>query len=65
MTDPMPQPEPWTVERKRLHEWLERNAGRLAELHASAVRLLDDTAFPGRLPLIAVAVREIASGLRK
>jgi hypothetical protein len=65
MTDPMPQPEPWTVERQRLHEWLERNAGRLAELYASAVRLLDDTAFPGRLPLIAVAVREIASGLTR
>jgi hypothetical protein len=36
MTDPMPQPEPWTVERQRLHEWLERNAGRLAELYASS-----------------------------
>jgi len=63
MTDPTPQPDPWTLERQRLHEWLERNAGPLADLHASAVRLLHDTSFPGRLPLIALAVREIAKGL--
>src|SRR6266581_134712 len=63
MTDPTPQLDPWTLERKRLHEWLERNAAPLADLHASAVRLLHDTSFPGRLPLIAHAVREIANGL--
>lgn len=63
MTDVMPEPDPWTLERKRLRDWLERNAGPLADLHASAVRLLHDTSFPGRLPLIALAVREIAKGL--
>src|SRR5207247_2072224 len=65
MTDPPPQPDPWTLERQRLHEWLARNDASLADLHASAVRLLDDTSFPGRLPLIALAVREIAKSLSR
>src|SRR6266699_344869 len=63
MTDPTPQHDPWTAERRRLHDWLERNAGRLADVHAAAVRLLDDPSFPGRVPLIAAALREIASGV--
>src|SRR2546422_74175 len=63
MTDPTPQPDPWTLERKRLHEWLEGNAGRLADVHAAAGRLLDDPSFPGRVPPIAAALREIANGL--
>lgn len=63
MSDPTPQHDPWTADRKRLREWLERNAGRLADVHAAAVRLLDDPSFPGRGPLIAAALREIANGL--
>ena len=63
MNDPRQEPDPWTAERRRLYEWLQRNAGRLADVHAAAVRLLDDPSFPGRVPLIAAALREIASGV--
>src|SRR2546428_13047847 len=63
MTDPTPQPDPWTLERQRLHEWLERNAGPLADLHASAGPPPPDTPFPGRPPLIAPPRRGIPKGL--
>jgi hypothetical protein len=59
-----PTPEPyWTSERREIRGWLSRNgASSLAELYAGAVMLVGLTA-PGRVRLVAHAVREIRSRL--
>jgi hypothetical protein len=53
----------WTITRKELLAWFNRNAPSLAELYDGAVRLLFDAPTPGRVRFIAHAIREIRNRL--
>ena len=54
--------EHWSLSRRvELLAWLQRNAPALAELYETAVNLVYELRLPGRLRLIAHAVREIAN----
>lgn len=62
-----PEQEPssgWlTKERTQVHTWLQLNAPHLAEVYLGSVRLFEDEEFPGRVYLVAHAVREIRNRL--
>jgi len=49
--------------RLRLIAWLRTHAPPLAELYEGALRILSDRAFPGRVRLVAHAMREISNRL--
>lgn len=49
--------------RRQLLKWFYENARPLAESYEGAVRLLEDSTFPGRIHFIAHAVRDIADRL--
>lgn len=49
--------------RHELLAWFRTNAVPLAEAYEGAVRLIDDTRFPGRIHFIAHAVRDISDRL--
>ncbi len=58
------QLEDWrTPARMELLGWLARNAPSLGELYEAAVRVIADPTFPGRVRLVAHAVREIRNRL--
>lgn len=63
MTHARADTDPWTPERRRLREWLDENAPKLAAPYEAAVRLLHEPAFPARWHLLSHLVREIANGL--
>jgi hypothetical protein len=62
---PAPDPDPavWTKKRLEIKAWLDRNAASLAELYTAAILIAHNITFPGRVRLLAHAVREIANGL--
>lgn len=53
----------WTLQRKELRSWFERNAPSLGELYEGALRMIFSEAFPGRVRFVAHAVREIRNRL--
>jgi hypothetical protein len=55
--------ECWTPVRLEIRSWLERNAPSLAELYEGAVLLLFVSPVPGRVRMVAHAVREIRNRL--
>ncbi len=57
------KPDCWTPRRIELRGWLERNAPSLGELYEGAVALMFVTPVPGRIRLIAHAVREMRNRL--
>lgn len=57
------EPDCWTPRRIELRGWLQRNAPSLGELYESSVALMFVTPMPGRIRLIAHAVREIRNRL--
>lgn len=66
---PSPQGPPppsegwWTPRRAALYRWLEGNAPGLAPVYEAAARMAFDETFPGRVCLVAHAVREIRNRL--
>jgi hypothetical protein len=68
MTQRMPEtnlrvPADLDGSRRDLFDWFAKNAPSLGELFDAAVRMLDDSAFPGRGYLICHALREIGNRL--
>jgi hypothetical protein len=53
----------WTPERRRLHEWLLREASHLAPVYEASVRMMSDRDFPGRVWFVAHALRDIRNRL--
>lgn len=53
----------WTGERASLARWLDRRAPALTPLYRSAVAMVHDERFPGRVHFVAHAVREIRNRL--
>lgn len=60
-TDKVPWMDPdfWTPKRRRILEWLNRNAPPLGDLYTAAVYMVSDSSFPGRVHLVSHAAREI------
>jgi hypothetical protein len=68
--EPTSSSSPWTarqIELKKrqieLRKWLESNAPTLAPVYSAAVQMVHDPSFPGRVWLVAHAVREIRNRL--
>lgn len=53
----------WNPERAGLHDWLIQKAPHLAPLYLASLRMAMDEEFPGRVHLIAHALREIRNRL--
>jgi hypothetical protein len=53
----------WSPKRRQLLNWFRGNAVALAEAYEGAVRLIEDSSFPGRVHFIGHAVRDIADRL--
>lgn len=53
----------WTPRQIELKKWLESTAPALAPLYTAAVQMVNDPSFPGRVWLVAHAVREIRNRL--
>jgi len=60
---PPGEPPWWTPRRGELRTWLHRHAPGLADLYEGAVRLMNVTTVPGRIRLVAHAMREICNRL--
>ena len=73
MTDERPPIDPrasrssrevwWTAKRMRLYRWFQEGAGHLAPIYCAAVRMTMEESFPGRVHLVAHAMREIRNRL--
>ena len=53
----------WTPERQALQLWLRRIAPHLAPIYHAGLRMVMDKVFPGRVHLVAHAIREIRNRL--
>lgn len=63
MATPPSSISPWTPDRARLREWLERQAPSLSELYVGCVEMLYLQPVPGFTRFVAHAVREIRNRL--
>jgi hypothetical protein len=63
MEIPPNSPSPWTPDRSRLREWLQRNAPSLGELYVGCVEMLYVQSVAGFTRFVAHAIRDIRNRL--